>query len=71
MSGIQKEWASTAPTSRGYSVADARIAVRIAFVFKLAWQKRIASICTRGGGANAPQDEPGAASDERHDQKQY
>jgi hypothetical protein len=52
-------------------IADARIAVRIAFVFKLARQERITAICTRCRGAKAPQDEPGAASYKRHNQKQY
>lgn len=52
-------------------IADARIAVRIAFVFKFARQKRIMPICMRGSGAKAPRDEPGAASYKRHNQKQY
>jgi hypothetical protein len=45
--------------------------VRIAFVFKLAWHKRIMTVCAGRGGAHAPRDEPGAASYKRHNQKQY
>jgi hypothetical protein len=52
-------------------IADARIAVRIAFVFKLALQERIAPICMRGCSAKTACDEPGAASHKRHNQKQY